>query len=495
MVAVIDSRRPSPRKVPVDAVKSGDQTHTVLQRPAILKARLPFPVLVYLLTVVVPIGFNVGQLAMTSLRAMLLIMVLPLLVQLFMGKFGRLILTDILFILHIGWAGIALASNNPAQVVQQIGSVGMEFIGGYLVGRAYIRTAADFAALCRWMTIIICVTFPLALVETVTGRPLMLEAILSLPGVTTVPFNYQEGRLGLERVQMGFAHPIHFGLFCAVAFSLAFVGLKGVTNGIVRYITSAAIGLSGFLALSSGALLAMVLQIGLIIWAWIFGRVRHRWLMLLGLFILMYIIIEIFSNRSPVRVFMSYATFSAHTAYWRSIIFEWGMKSVWANPILGIGLNDWVRPFYMYSGSMDNFWLVMAVRYGIPGFLLLAIGYVIPIWRIGRRDFSADTLLVQLRRSWMFSFMGLTFTLCTVHVWTNIYSFVFFMFGAGIWMITVKHDSTLSGIKDASDLDQNQYKPVIQPRYTRFPIKERLGVIKSLNGLVSLREGQGKYDG
>ena len=107
---------------------------------------------------------------------------------------------------------------------------------------------------------------------------------------------------------------------------------------------------------------------------------------------------------------MSYATFSAHTAYWRSIIFDWGMVNVWANPIFGLGLNDWVRPRYMVSGSMDNFWLVVAVRYGIPGFALLAAGYLIALWKIGRRDFDGDQLLWQFRRAWMFSFIGLTFT-------------------------------------------------------------------------------------
>ena len=53
-----------------------------------------------------------------------------------------------------------------------------------------------------------------------------------------------------------------------------------------------------------------------------------------------------------------------------------------------------------------------------------------------RRDFSADLILTLLRRAWVFTFLGLSFTLTTVHVWTNVYSFVFFMFGAGIWLIT-----------------------------------------------------------
>ena len=108
------------------------------------------------------------------------------------------------------------------------------------------------------------------------------------------------------------------------------------------------------------------------------------------------------------------------------------------SPVFGIGLNDWVRPHFMHSGSMDNFWLVQAVRYGLPGFFTMAVGYAIVLWRVGRRDFDADPRLWRYRRGWMFTFVGLTFTLATVHIWTSIFSYVFFLFGAGMWMLSVQ---------------------------------------------------------
>ena len=453
---------------------------------------LPWPVLIYLFVVVIPIGFQVGPLMLTMLRLLLLVMILPLILKLFRGQYGGIFVTDILFILHIGWAALALALNNPAQVVEQIGSVGMEFLGGYLIGRACIRTSADFVALCRCLMVIVCAFLPLAVFETLTGRPLIMEAIRSLPGVTsTVAVNGQAGRMGLERVQLSFEHPIHYGLFCSIAFSLTFVGLRGVISGPTRYLASAVIGLCGFLALSSGALLALALQLGLIAWAWVFSGFRHRWLLLLGFFGITYVVIDLLSNRTPIQVFMSYATFSAHTAHWRGIIFEWGMKNVWANPLFGLGLNDWVRPSFMYSGSMDNFWLVMALRYGIPGFILLALGYAIALWRVARRDFSADPVLTQLRLAWVFSFLGLTFTLCTVHIFVNIYSFVFFFFGAGFWLIMAQPAGgpppTETGSKTgvlaplnnpASALEAPPSLPPPEPgktkngpRYSRFPVR------------------------
>lgn len=442
---------------------SAAPTHLSAERlSGVLQGSLPLPAVLYLFTVVIPIMFNVGPLLLSGLRLYLLLLIIPLMVRLFSGRFGRVSIIDLLFISHIGWATVALAMNNPDKVVSQVGSVGMEFLGGYLVGRAYIRTPEAFAALCRWVVFLVLCTVPFAILETQTGRPVIVDIIQKLPGVFSVGVVNNEPRMGLERAQVMLAHPIHYGLFCSVAFSLAFVALKDLTSPTKRYLVSCIIMLSGFLSLSSGALLAIFLQLFLILWAALFNKIRWRWWLLLGLGCLAYVIIDILSNRSPVVAVLSRMAFSTHNLYWRTIIFEWGMKNVWDNPIFGIGLNDWERPWFMYSGSMDNFWLVMAVRYGIPGFLLLALVYALGLFRVMQRNFDGDPLLLNFRRAWVFTFMGLSFTLATVHVWTNIYSFVFFLFGAGIWFIT----ATPRSEKDVASGQEPQERSSLP--YTRF---------------------------
>ncbi len=430
------------------------------RRDALRKHALPLPAVLYILSVVTPVSVNLGPLSITMLRMILMIMLIPLVLYVSNRKHGPIFAVDILFILHVIWMCAALAINNPSQAVQQAGSVGIEFIGGYLMGRVYIRTPEDFYALCRWLVLIVLCSVPFALFEAKTGRPLILEVVRALH-VASVGIVAIDGRLGLERVQLVFAHPIHYGLFCSVILSLSFVAMRDIRSGPSRYVTSVIAGFCGFLALSSGAILAIILQVSLIFWARVFQGTRFRWWLLLGLFVLIYILIDITSNRTPMRVFMSYATFSAHTAYWRSIIFEWGMKNVWANPWFGLGLNDWVRPSYMVSGSMDNFWLVMAVRYGVFGFLFLTVGYALAVFRIMARDFEQDPVLARMRRAWVFTFLGLSFTLSTVHIWSNIYSFVFFMFGAGIWLLSAQPKATATA-KATAEPD------VSGLRYSRF---------------------------
>lgn len=429
-----------------------------------ISTALPAPILIYLLCVVIPIWFNAGPLRLSILRLFLIVMIIPLMVQLLSGRFGRVLLTDYLMVMHVFWMAVALGVNSPDQMVTQVGSVGMELLGGYLVARAYIRTPETFVALCKWIVLLVLIAAPFAVYETLTGKPMIVQMIRNLPGVSSIPVISIEKRLGLERVQATFAHPIHFGLFCSVSVAMTFVALKDIFSTSKRFMLAVFSGAIGFLALSSGAFLAICLQAALIIWAWVFNRSRYRWWILVGLFVLAYVVVDILSNRSPIKVFMSYATFSAHNAYWRAIIFEWGMKNVWANPLYGLGMNDWVRPHFMYSGSMDNFWLVMAVRYGIIGFLTLAIGYAWALFLIMRRKFESD-LLLNIRRAWVFTFLGLSFTLSTVHVWASIYSFVFFMFGAGIWLITTSENT-----RDAEKDLQASDKEMAERKFSRFPV-------------------------
>ena len=431
-------------------IDSLPRTGALPASPQIAAGRLHPLVWAYLLVVIIPIGVQLGPLTMTGLRLILIVMVIPLMLRLFTGVYGRIFATDILFVLHIMWATLALLANNPGQVIEQTGSVGMEFLGGYVMGRAYIRTRADFIALARALIAIVLVMLPFAVFETYTGRSIWIEVLRAVPGVRTVAETGADPRslfgVTLQRVQLGFSHPIHFGLFCSVTFSMCFVAMNGTFGTTRRWITGALLAFTACLSLSSGALLAIALQFGLILWAALFARVTWRWWLLVGLGVLAYIVVDLLSNRSPVDVFMTYATFSPHNAYWRALIFEWGMKNVWANPILGLGLNDWFRPAWMHTSSVDNFWLLMAMRYGIPAFVLVTLGYILVVAHVMRRNFQDDMVLSQIRRAWVFTFLGLSFTLCTVHVWTAIYSFTFFLLGAGVWLISaMPQDKTGDG--------------------------------------------------
>lgn len=370
---------------------------------------------------------------MTGLRAYLLVMVPVVLPMILRDRNVTRRTIDLLFALHVVWIWVSIMQVAPQAGVQRAGSVSADFIGGYLIARAYITSANAFRNLIATITILVAVTLPLALSESFTGRLYLSEFLNLLPGITADPVIEMPPRMGLDRAQAVFAHPIHYGLFCSTAAALFFVTSDRSMQQ--RLAVLLLICLTCFLSLSSGAILSLAIQIALIAWAWAFAVVSRKWIWLVGLSCLIYLIIELTAERGAFRVFLSYATFSAHNAYWRSMIFEWGMYNLWANPIFGVGNNGWERPSFMRSASMDNFWLYIVVKYGIPAFLLLAAGYVLGLVSIMRGVRSDDRQTTRLRKAWVITFVGLSFTLATVHVWTSVYSYVFFLFGAGLWML------------------------------------------------------------
>jgi O-antigen ligase len=114
------------------------------------------------------------------------------------------------------------------------------------------------------------------------------------------------------------------------------------------------------------------------------------------------------------------------------------------------------------------------VRYGIAGFVLLAAGYVWGLWRVMMRAaLEGDPVLARIRRAWVFTFLGLSFTLTTVHVWTSIYSFVFFLFGAGMWLMTATaaQDQTPNQTPGPSPDQPGPTRP--GPAYSRFAPRVR----------------------
>lgn len=424
--------------------------------------------------VILPIGFYIGPLYLNLIRLILLIAIVPLMLKLLSGKFGGILLPDVFLFLHSIWIIIAISVIEPDRAVQYVGSTLIEFIGSYVLARAYIRTADDFIAMTRMLILTILLTLPLGPPEMLTNSPPVLAFLQKIPGLRTFEIvdSPDEYRMGLYRVQAVFPHPIHYGIFCSFGVALCFVGLKGIYATAKRYATTALVSLCVFMSLSSGALLPIFLQIFMVGWAWAFRWTRLRWLLLALLVLAGYIAVDLISNRPPMIAILSYITFSSWNAYWRSFIFEYGMQNVWDNPWFGLGLSaDWKRPNWMYSASVDNFWLVIAMRYGIPGFVTLALGYFPTLWRVGRRKFREEGRVWRLRRGWMIVMVCLTLALATVDVWSTMFSFVFFMFGAGMWFLTAPPETDDPAPVDAPVAESELVRP--GSRYSRFAPRSR----------------------
>src|SRR5699024_297760 len=125
------------------------------------------------------------------------------------------------------------------------------------------------------------------------------------------------------------------------------------------------VAMSTFFSLSSGALLAFIVQCGFIAYELVTAPNPRRWRVFAWGCVLGYIVLDLIAAKSPFHTLVHKATFSVGSSYNRILIWRYGTDNVVDNPIFGIGSNDWARPSWM-GDSVDNFWLLFAMQYGLP---------------------------------------------------------------------------------------------------------------------------------
>ena len=85
------------------------------------------------------------------------------------------------------------------------------------------------------------------------------------------------------------------------------------------------------------------------------------------------------------------------------------------------------------SDSMDNFWLVTAVRYGLPALALLIATIVVLAIRQARAA-ANDRELNRHRMAWLAIIIGFCVSGITVHFFNALFAYFFFLIGTGSWI-------------------------------------------------------------
>jgi hypothetical protein len=388
-------------------------------------------VVIFMISVVVPIRFYLGPVLLMPYRVVLLVALVPCLVGLLSGRAGRIVASDIFIVLFWMWASVALIQVHGLSQIEALGVQFLEMTVPYMLARVYVRNADQFESVVRLLLRIIIILLPFALYESVTGDPIILSL---LRNIASTPDNIAlERRLGIDRAQVTFEHPILFGVFSASAVALSVYVLnfrkKMIEN--LRYIPI--ISLAVICSMSTGALLSSMLQLMLICWDKQKVFVKNRWKVLLTALVVAYLAVELISNRDPFQVFVSYLTLNSDTSGWRLIIWEYGSAEVWRHPLFGIGFNDWLRPDWMHSASVDNFWLLTAMRYGLPGLLLLCAA-IFAMWRALAKLQGLSSRLKRYRSGYLISLGSLMVGMCTVHIWNATYVWFMFLLGSALWL-------------------------------------------------------------
>lgn len=391
----------------------------------------PLPVTLLLISLVVPLVVSLGTLAISSYRLVLLALAVPCLALWVSGRAGPIRFVDVLVGLFCIWSGLAIAVvHGPVEAIEPGGMLFMETFVAYLVARCYVRTREDMVATARLLALMIILLLPLALYETWTGQKLTLQIFRTF--MPTIADGTTENRWGLSRVQGPFEHPILFGVFCGGVASLTFLVLGQEVGAVRRFAMTAAVAFTSMLSLSSGPLVALMAQLALLAWNGLLGPVAARWRILWVIVAVAYAVLELASNQTVPQMLTRYA-FDPWTAFYRLLIFEYGWQSVMAHPLFGTGFNEWLRPAWM-SSSIDMFWLVPAIRHGLPAVILLMLAFFGACLSVGLKPYH-DQRLVQCRTAYLITMTGFFLASWTVHFWMATYVLFIFLLGSGMWLL------------------------------------------------------------
>ena len=314
------------------------------------------------------------------------------------------ILPDFLILFFPFWVTIALASHYGFGFGAEAGGMFfIETVGPYFIARILVQNADRFEQIMKWLIAIVIVLLPFALIEAITRREILIELFRVFGSTYSIVVAPE--RLGFDRVQGPFEHPIHFGVYCGAAISFAFYYKEQLQSIFYRAFRACIVLFTALGCLSSGPLTGISAQIMIIAYDLATRSITLRWRYLMIGVAVLWVIVDLLSNRTPPEVFITYFALSAHTAYNRIYIWKYGTESIANNPLLGIGYEEYARPEHVYSASVDMFWILPSMQFGIPaGFALLGV-FIYIVIKVGLAKI-ADPRVATLRKSLMICFLG-----------------------------------------------------------------------------------------
>ena len=390
----------------------------------------PWPVLLLLASFLCPteLSVYVGGARLPPHRALLLLLIVPAFLTALFGRrhvgarlfdaavFGFAIWTLIVYVYHHG----------SSDGLQSGGALALDALGSFLVTRAFVRDDRALGGTAGSLLLAVSIAAVIALPEMLLGRIFLHELLREATGYTH-PVGV-ETRMGLTRAFGVFDHPIHMGTFCAGILALAVYGARDNMGSAGRF---AIVAIGALTSLSSAPMLSLAAQSAMIGFDKATRGIKGRVYIAVGMIVAAFGAVSVVATRSPFAIIATGFTLDSWTGYYRLMIWEHGLENVWVNPVFGLGLNDWERPQWMASPTVDSFWLILMMRSGLPALVLLVVAMCFLGRGVGKRMRRTGRERRRLSTGWMISLIALTLVGCTVHYWNVPYAFFFFFLGLG----------------------------------------------------------------
>lgn len=387
------------------------------------KERAPWPVVVMLICVImVPIefSFRVAGLFLTTSKLCMIVMtfvILPKLPSLKMKPY------DWLIVAHAFWTAAALIIiYGTGSGIQSSGFYLLEFLVVYLVARIYLRTPGQLKATVNVLFVMVVVSAAFAIPEGLTGKPIAHEIARAMTG-NYYPLNH-ETRMGIFRAKSFFEHEILYGVFCASTLSLVWFA----STREQRTWRAPLIGVATFFSASSAPLMIFTLQIWLLVIERLTRTVKNRLLVVSSWIGVVLLMLDTFTGRGVIGI-ITMISLNPATAWNRRAIWQFGIDDVMRHPFFGFDPITYSRPNWL-GASVDNYWLLIMMRSGIPALVFLFLGLLL-IWLAISRLGNKNELVVRLRNGWGMAIVALLLTGATVAFFGKLQPLFSFFIGFG----------------------------------------------------------------
>lgn len=353
-----------------------------------------------------PISISVGGTNFTPGRLVVFLLFVPALLT-FFGSGRKRIGSDFFAVALAVWMLLSAGLNGGFK--PYVGAEALEFLGAYLVGRAFFFGPSNVRAFIQALKPIAGGLIALALVDVLSGHYATLDAF-GIPNILSQ-------RMGRVRAASVFEGAEHYGSFCVAAASIFFYSERGVRR--IAYLLITFVGT--FLSLSSGPLMGLCLVTALFIYDYVLRRHRWRWKFLITIIVVFLSGIFIFID-DPLPKIIVHFTLDPQTGFFRLDTWNTALPLIEQSPIIGHGLAKLADSgdALIYLSSIDCVWLLEALRYGLLGVSLLILTMFSPILSGRKSARSSDD--VQMGFSLAIVAMG--FIGLTVHFWDATWLFL-----------------------------------------------------------------------
>lgn len=374
------------------------------------------------------VQFAIGGFVFLPYRLVLLAAI-PWIIGHILRRTVRFVLPDYLMLLMVAW--IFLALNVTADTERMISNGFANLIDillPYLVARLAFRSLYDIRHFLVVMAPGFAIIALFMVAEAFGGNYLMQPFALSFFGGPDSVMMGQEVRWGMLRAMGPFAHPILAGLHLAALFPLYYKGgLRGWP-----FLLGLFAGIASVFTVSAAVMISIMLTAGLLIYdalTYRFSQLTWRLFMIgAAVFIL---VAELGTKSGAVNLIIRFASFNSGSGFSRVLIWRYGSDAVEQNPLFGIGFNEWSRPFWM-SSSVDNYWLNLAMLYGLVPALSLLLVTIIIVALLARRTALWNARDQATIRGLAISITVFALGAYSVSLWVTTQSWFMLLLGMGM---------------------------------------------------------------